>query len=642
MSGTEVRNSFVIASARRAANRFLPKMLAFCFVAAVLPAYAAAATPQGYVQTNLISNGSVHAFTVDPNFINPWGVSIGPDFWINTTGSGLDYIANASGGVSFKVTIPPATRSGLGSPTGTVFTGGGILPAGAFLLPDKSSPQFLFCSIDGTVSGWSGGDVLIALNNHKPNDVYTAMAILTNSKGTYVLLANAGAGADVQAYGPRWLRAMPNAFKDPNLPSGYAPFGVHVFNGTVYVAYAPQPGAKQKPAFGEGKGFVDAFDENGVFVKRVIPLGGKLNYPWGMAIAPKTFGEFAGDVLVGNFGDGTIAAYDSTTWLFKGFVADKSGNKIANPGLWEIVFGTGKAGAGDPNTLYFAAGIEQEKGGLFGTIKPAGTAVTKTRTTVVSDGNPDNVGIKVTFTALVQPMTGFGEPEGSVKFTVDGTALAAAPVDSTAHAAASTSKLAVGKHVVTASYSGDSNFAASSGTVTQTIQTPTAAAPAFSPAAGTFGAAQTVTIADSTPHATIHYTVDGTTPATSSAVYTKPFQVSATTTVKAIATAPGMAASPVASVKYTITAAAPTATPTFSPAAGLFYSAQNIAIADTTSGAKIYYTVDGSTPTASSSVYSKPVSVSKTMTIKAMAIAPGWADSTVASGTFTIDTGSGW
>lgn len=604
-------------------------------------AKAAAATPKGYQQTNLLSNGSVDAAWTNKNFINPWGISIGTDFWINTTNTGLDYIVSAAGDVSFTVTIPPASGKGVGTPTGTVFTGNGIAPAGRFLLKDKTSPLFLFCSIDGTVSGWSGGNVEIALNNHAAKDVYTDMAMLKNTVGTYVLLANSGPAGDIEAYDGGWHRAMTTGFKDPKVPAGYAPFGVHVFDGTVYVTFAPRPGANHLPVVGEGKGFVDAFDESGKFIKRAIQVGGKLNNPWGMAIAPKTFGEFGGDVLVGNFGDGTIAAYDATTWAFKGFITDENGNLIVNSGLWEIVFGTGKTGAGSVNTLYFAAGVEGETGGLFGAISPATAHVTKTKTTVVSDGNPDNVGNKVTFTALVQPTAGFGEPEGTVSFWVDGKQISNGPVDSTAHATATVGTLKVGTHSVTAKYSGDANFTASSGSVVETIQTPTASVPIISPAQATYASAQAVTITDPTPHATIYYTTDGSAPTAKSPVYSKSFMVSSTTTVKAVAAASGMAMSPVASSTITIKSAAATAAPTFSPGAGTFSAAQNVTLADKTSGAVIYYTIDGSTPTTSSTVYKSAISVTWTETINAIAVAPGMASSPMASAKFTISTGGG-
>lgn len=634
-------NTFVFASARRAAKPAILPLLAICLGPGLSSYPANAVTPKGYQQTNLISNGAVDAATIDPSFTNPWGISIGPDFWINATGSGLNYVASASGSVAFKVMIPPASGSGTGSPTGTVYTGGGNIPEGAFLLKDKSSPQFLFCTADGTVSGWSSGSTAtISLNNKASKDVYTDMAILTTSKNTLLLLANSGPAADVQAYGPRWVRVLPNAFKDPKLPAGYAPYGVHVFSGNVFVTYAPQPGANHEPAMGPGKGFVDEFDETGKFVKRVIPVGGKLNSPWGMAIAPTTFGEFGGDVLVGNFGDGTIAAYDAKSWVFKGWVTDENGNRISNPGLWEIVFGLGKQGTGNPNTLYFAAGLEGETGGVFGTIQPASTKVTTTATTVVSDGNPDNKGSKVTFTALVQPKAGFGEPEGHVAFMVDGKPLSTVPVDSTAHATASTSALPVGKHTVMAKYMGDANFGASTGKLTETIQVPTAATPIISPAAGSFATSTTITITDSTPKAKIYYTTNGATPTAQSTLYTRGFAVTATTTVKAVAAATGMATSPAASATFTLSVKPVTAAPSFSPAPGTFSAATSVTIADKTSGAVIYYTTDGTVPTTKSPVYSRAITVSAgTMTIQAMAVAPNDAPSSVTKGSFTISSG---
>lgn len=602
------------------------------------PAHATA--PRGYLQTNLISNGSVDAPVTDSNFIDPWGVSLGQAFWINTTGSGLDYVAGANGTVGFTVTIPPASGKGTGSPTGTVFTG--ALAKGSFELPDKSTPLFLFCSIDGAVSGWaatSGGDAKIAVNNHKAGAVYTGMALMSTSEGSFILLANNGADPGVVVYSSKWARTMEAAFKDPHLPAGYGPFDVHLLGGHVYVTYAP---AKNHAP---GKGFVDEFSEAGKFLGRVIPIGDWLNAPWGMAIAPATFGEFGGDLLVGNFADGTISAYDmsSAPYKFKGQITDPNGDPIANPGLWEIAFGE-KGLVGNPNTLYFAAGINNGSAGLFGTITVASSKTTRTKTTVTSDANPGSKGEKIAFTALVQPDSGFGEPEGHVLFTVDGKKLPAVEVDSTAHASVSVNNLAVGKHAVAAAYSGDANFVKSSGAMTETIQSPTAATPTFSPAIGeTYTKPQSVILSDATAHATVYYTLNGSAAKSSWSVYSKPIAVARTTTIWAYATAPGMAASATVKATYTISINSnPTATPTFNPAGGSYSSSQNVTVSDTTSGAVIYYTTDGSTPTTSSLVYKSAIPVSSKMTIKAMAIAPGWSSSTVATANYTISGGGGW
>lgn len=611
-------------------------LLGALLLLAVCAGSAFAVAPKGYQQTNLVSNGSVDARFVDKNFIDPWGISIGTDFWINTTGSGLDYIVGPNGKIAFTVTIPPASGTGMGTPTGTVFSG--KVPTGTFLLPDKSSPAFLFCTIDGTVSGWSGGDVLITLNHHSVGAVYTGMALLPGSTETVLLLANAGKVPAVEAYNGSYKRIMPTGFKDPAVPSGYAPFDIHVLGGKVYVAYAP----KSESLYGAGKGFVDAFDETGKFLARVIPTGDWLNAPWGMAIAPTTFGEFGGDLLVGNFGDGTISAYSlkgsATKYPYEGQIADPNGNTIVNSGLWEIVFGQANPAVGSPNTLYFAAGVNQSSGGLFGTITTAGSTVTATKTTVTSDANPGTKSEKITFTALVQPKTGIGEPEGHVAFTLDGKPLATAKVDSTAHATATSPDLALGTHAVKATYSGDTNFSTSTGSLTETIAAPQAAAPAFSPAVGTFSKAQSVSLSDSTPHATIYYTLDGTLPTSKSTVYKTAISVAATTTVKAFAWATGYTDSTVAVGTFTISATPTTPTPTLSPLPGSFSSTQYVTLTDATAGAKIYYTLNGSTPTTSSPVYSTALTVASTTTIMAIAEASGDAPSAPVKGTYTISS----
>lgn len=593
------------------------------------------AASKGYEQANLVSNGVVDAAVVDENFVNPWGISIGTDFWINGNVSGLNYVTSATGAIGSTVLIPPASGSGPGSPTGTVFTGN--VPAGSFVLPDKTAPFFLFCTLDGTVSGWSGSNAQIAVNNSKKDAVYSDMALLTNSDGTFILLANFGKQADVEVYDKNYKPAMAGAFKDPQVPATYAPFAVHVFGETVYVTYAPRSVPHYSEILGAGHGFVDAFSLTGAFMGRIIPTGGKLDAPWGMAIAPDTFGQFAGDLLVGNFGDGTIAAYSTKNWEFQGRITDKNGNTIANPGLWEIVFGQANPAVGDPNTLYFTAGLNDETAGLFGAITVANAKVANTTTTVTSDGNPDIAGSKVTFTALVEPKSGFGEPQGKVSFTLDGKPLASAELDSTEHATAKASSLALGKHTVQATYAGDANFGASSGRLTETIAPPAAAAPIISPAAGSYSAVKTVSITDRTPHATIYYTTDGTMPTAKSHVYSKPWTVSSNTTVRAMAWAAGFADSAVTSVTYTISLGV-TAAPTFTPAQGSFGAAQTVTLADTSAGAKIYYTTDGSTPTAKSTLYTKGIPVSATTKIGAIAVAAGLQPSAVTWATFTITT----
>ncbi|WP_263383149.1 TIGR03118 family protein [Granulicella arctica] len=381
----------------------LKKIFALVAGAAALGGFASAQTPGTFQVTNLLSDGSVPALTTDPNFLNPWGVSIGKDFWINTQATGLDYVALIPGATStitapqipFTVGIPAAggVKTTTGTPTGTVFYAGK-----SFLLPNGAPPSFLFSTLDGTVSGWNiglgtkGSVAQVAIDNSAANAVYTDMALLTNATGTFLLTANFGQGADVEVYDSSYKAAkLAGSFTDPNVPAGYAPYSVHSIGSQVFVTYmlrtavstttpvtgGPAPylvspkasnGVAYQQTLGAGNGFLDVFDNNGNFVARAVDTGGNLNSPWGVAIAPATFGVFGGDLLVGNFGDGHINVYDPKTFAFLGQMTDGTGKSISYPGMWELVFGTGTAGYGDVNTLFFSAGLNNEKDGLFASI----------------------------------------------------------------------------------------------------------------------------------------------------------------------------------------------------------------------------------------------------------------------------------
>jgi hypothetical protein len=387
------------------------KVLALCLGATALCGFAAAQTPGTYTATNLLSDGSVTATTTDPNFINPWGVSIGPAFWINTQATGFDYVVTAAGTIPFKVTIPSATGVSTtpGTPTGTVFTGSTT----GFKLPDGSPATFLFSSLDGAITGWNSAlgttnsIAQIAINNSANNAVYTDMALLTNPTGTFILAANFGQGTDIEVYDSNFAAAkLAGNFTDPNLPANYAPFAVHVIGSQVFVTYAlrtvstPSAGGSSPvtsspyavrssaaspkamagttylQTVGAGNGVVDVFDLNGNFVSRAV-TNGNLNAPWGVAIAPAGFGIFGGDLLIGNFGDGIINVYNPTTFAFLGQLTDGTGKALSYPSLWEITFGESNAtpaGAGDPNTLYIAAGLANEAHGLFAAIANSTTS----------------------------------------------------------------------------------------------------------------------------------------------------------------------------------------------------------------------------------------------------------------------------
>jgi uncharacterized protein (TIGR03118 family) len=388
-------------------NRFLAASLVTTLAVLLLP-LGALAQFGSYTQTNIVSDGSVPAQKTDPTLINPWGVSIGPAFWIDTAGTGFSLVEDASGNKQFSVTIPPAVSTEKnGSPAGTVFNADTTV----FNIPGSGSAQFLFGNLDGSIAAWntSTAQPVTVVNNSSAKAVYTDIAVVKNNTGTFLLAANF-AGKTVDVFDSTFKAAkLAGSFTDPTLPAGYSPFGIHTIGNNVYVTYA-QPNAQGLENVGAGLGVVDQFDLNGNFVVQAI-AGGKLNAPWGMALAPAGFGTLGGDLLVGNFGDGVINAYDPASFALKGQVTDATGAPIANSGLWEIVFGAGTtsngtpATAGDPNTLYFAAGINGEKGGLFGAITAAAATGTgdfaiSAPTTNVSVNNGQTANVQVSLTGM--------------------------------------------------------------------------------------------------------------------------------------------------------------------------------------------------------------------------------------------------
>jgi uncharacterized protein (TIGR03118 family) len=273
-----------------------------------------------------------------------------------------------------SVTIPAAaSASAQGSPSGTVYNSNSAI----FDIPGSTSALFLFGTLDGTIAAWnaSSGAQAVTVVNNSSKASYTDIALNTNATGTFLLAANFKQGTvDVfdSTFAPH---ALAGNFTDPTLPTGYSPFGIHSIGGNVYVTYA-QVSTTTFQSIGAGLGYVDEFDNNGNFMTRVAGQG-VLNAPWGMALAPAGFGSFGGDLLIGNFGDGVINAYDPKTFALVGSLNSSAGTPIANIGLWEIFFGqnSGQTSTlGDPNTLYFAAGINGEKGGLFGSIALAPSA----------------------------------------------------------------------------------------------------------------------------------------------------------------------------------------------------------------------------------------------------------------------------
>jgi uncharacterized protein (TIGR03118 family) len=307
----------------------------------------------GYFQTDLVSNTAGIASTTDSLLLNPWGISIlpGQDFWIanNNSGTSTLYDENGNKDTALVVTIPGATKNPNGNcnpgcPTGNVSNGNGSYFGGG---------QFIFDTEDGLIANWTGASntASVAFDNSASGAVYKGLAVLNS---TFLLAANFNSGK-VDVFDIDFKpTSLSGSFTDPKLPTGYAPHGIHVINNRVYVAYAMQDAAKHDAMPGTGLGQVDIFDMNGNFVSTFIAAGGQLNAPWAVVATPATFGQFPNAILVGNFGDGTINAYD-TTGKFLGKLTDSSNNMLVNPGLWDLVFGGGGP-SGDPGTLYLTAG----------------------------------------------------------------------------------------------------------------------------------------------------------------------------------------------------------------------------------------------------------------------------------------------
>ncbi len=326
----------------------------------------------GYLITNLVSDGSVPAVTTDPNLINPWGISAGPTspFWISDNGTGVSTLYNGDGTkVALTVAIAPATGGSSSAPTGQVFNPS---TTDFHVTNGTTSGQavFIFATEDGTISGWAPSvdftHSLLAIDNSTTGlgAVYKGLALGNDGTSASLYAADFRNGL-IDQYNSSF--GLVRAFTDPTVAAGYAPFNTQVLDGHLFVTYALQDADKKDDVAGAGHGYVDEFNLDGSFNRRIVSLGGQINSPWGLDIAPANFGEFSGDLLVGNFGDGTISAFDLTSGTFEGKLADLNGDPIVLGDLWALINGNGGVGT-DPNKVYFTAGLVDEAHGLFGSI----------------------------------------------------------------------------------------------------------------------------------------------------------------------------------------------------------------------------------------------------------------------------------
>jgi uncharacterized protein (TIGR03118 family) len=379
-------------------------------LAASILSAPAAGVAAGFLETDFVANkspltdgnGIVHTpEIVDPNLKNPWGVgaSATSPFWVSDNNSGVSTLYNVTS-TTFAVnprvvSIPsPGNPLGGGAPTGLVFN---IAPASvppAFPIKGFTatgtattlSALFLFATEDGTIVGWNpgvnpmgvttGNDGIIAVDNsNNPivgnGAVYKGLAIATDTTGKTLLYATNFRAGTVEVYDAAFNRVTsPGAFTDPNLPPGYAPFNIVLVGGRLVVTFAVQDGAKHDDVAGESHGIVDTFDLSGGSLRRLVSHC-QLNSPWGVTLAPSSFGELAGLLLIGNFGNGHINAYDPRSGGFIDKVRDPDGQAIVIDGLWALRVGNA-GNNGNPNTVYFSAGPNGEMDGLFGSLTPIG------------------------------------------------------------------------------------------------------------------------------------------------------------------------------------------------------------------------------------------------------------------------------
>jgi uncharacterized protein (TIGR03118 family) len=348
-------------------------MLATVLSLALVAALQAAAGPPGgdYAVTNLVSD-IPGAQQTDPDLINGWGLARSPTspWWVADNGPdptmSKSTVYNAGGAKLLAVNV-------LGGPTGAVFAGvTGNFPIATATSTTLGPAAFIFATEAGDIRAWRGGSTALVAptTGIAPGAVFKGLAIAQPTTGNPLLYATDFHHGQVDVFNGAWQNVTPaGSFADPGIPGGYAPFGIQAIGSDLFVTYGKQDADAHDEVDGQSLGFVDEYDLQGNLVGRVAQRG-QLNGPWGLAMAPAGFGRYGGDLLVGNFGDGQINAYTSGNdgWHHDGTLRSTAGGKLVVDRLWALEFGN-TGNNGDPNTLFFTAGPNDESDGLFGTIK---------------------------------------------------------------------------------------------------------------------------------------------------------------------------------------------------------------------------------------------------------------------------------
>ena len=361
-------------------GRRFTRAVTLCTLAALGLLLTAGSSPGGtavghetYTVTNLVSDGTIPAAHTDANLVNAWGLTAtaSSPWWVANNATGTSTLYNGDGVAQFGTT--PLVVSVPNSPTGAVAntTSDFVVSSGGA----SGRAVFIFATEDGTIRGWNPGvppptlstQTEVAVDNSTAGSVYKGLAIGSVGSSNF-LYATDFVNGHIDVF-DKTFHAVDMPFVDPGLPAGYGPFGIQNIGGHLFVTYAKQSGGNDEVA-GQSLGFVDEFETDGTFITRVATRG-QLNAPWGLAMAPSNFGRFSGDLLVGNFGDGTINAYapqTDGTFAHRGQLRTADRKPVTIDGLWGLGFGNG-AGSGATNALYFTAGPDDESHGLFGRIQ---------------------------------------------------------------------------------------------------------------------------------------------------------------------------------------------------------------------------------------------------------------------------------
>jgi uncharacterized protein (TIGR03118 family) len=325
-----------------------------------------------YSVHNLVSDGFVTADHTDPDLVNAWGVAFNPNgpVWVADNGTGVSTLYDGSGvKQALVVTIPTAAGgTSPSSPTGIVFSSGSdfVVAEGATSGPSR----FIFATESGTISGWAPNvnptNAILVADRSGAHAIYKGLALAANGMAHFLYAADFHNNR-IDVFDSNFQPVTaPGSFSDPRIPRGYAPFGIQNILGNLYVTYARQDADAVDDVAGPGFGFVDVFDANGNLIRRFASRG-TLNAPWGVALAPADFGRFSNTLLIGNFGDGRINAFDVQSGEPRGQLQTADGHAMRIDGLWGIAFGSGVANQ-PTNTLFFAAGPADETHGVYGRI----------------------------------------------------------------------------------------------------------------------------------------------------------------------------------------------------------------------------------------------------------------------------------